>query len=165
MRRLLLYSLALLTAVAFACSGRPPNLGKPAPDIVGKDLDGKTLRLSDYRGKVVVLTFWGSWCPPCRALIPHERELVRRHQGKPFALLGVNSDENLATIRMFVEAERITWRNFWDGGKHGPISSAWNVRLWPAIYVLDAKGVIRYQNLRDLEALDRAVDRLLAEVS
>ncbi len=162
MRRLLLCSLFLLAAVACTSSSRDKGVGKSAPDIVGEDLDGNPLRLSDYRGKVVVLTFWGSWCPPCRAMIPHERELVERLQGKPFALLGVNSDEGLWTIRNFAAREGITWRNWYDG-PDGPIARAWGVVAWPTVYVLDARGVIRYTNVRGA-ALDRAVDKLLAEM-
>ncbi|MCI0458890.1 MAG: TlpA family protein disulfide reductase [Gemmataceae bacterium] len=163
MRRLLLGSLFLLAAVAGTSCSRDKNLGKPAPDIVGEDLDGNPLRLSDYRGKVVVLSFWGSWCPPCREMIPHERKLVERHRDKPFALLGVNSDGGLLAIRNFVARERITWRNWRDGGPEGPIARAWGITGWPTVYVLDAGGVIRYKDVRG-DALDRAVDKLLAEL-
>ena len=63
------------------------------------------------------------------------------------------------------ETENITWRSFWNGpkGTGGPISTKWNVRGWPTIYVLDDKGVIRYKNVRG-EEMDRAVDELLAEM-
>ena len=56
-------------------------VGKPAPEIEGVDVDGKPLKLSDYKGKVVVLVFWGSWCGPCMAQVPHEREPRRAPQG------------------------------------------------------------------------------------
>ena len=96
-------------------------------------------------------------------MIPHERSLVKRLEGKPFALLGINSDQERSEIRRTCKAEQITWRSWFDGGTtSGPISSAWGVRGWPTIYVLDAKGVIRYTNVRG-EALDKAVDALLAE--
>jgi hypothetical protein len=71
-------------------------VGRPAPEITGEDLDGKPMKLSDYRGKVVLLTFWGHWCGPCRSMYPHERSLVKRLEGQPFALLGVNSDTDRA---------------------------------------------------------------------
>ena len=68
-------------------------VGRPAPDISGLDLDGRPLKLSDYRGRVVLLNFWGTWCFPCMKLIPHERELVARFQGEPFEIVGVNCDQ------------------------------------------------------------------------
>ena len=60
-------------------------VGKVAPDIDGEDIDGKPMKLSQYRGKVVVLVFWGTWCGPCMSLIPHEKALVERLRGRPFA--------------------------------------------------------------------------------
>ena len=63
--------------------------GQFAPEIIGKDQDGKSLALSEYRGKVVVLTFSASWCSPCVGMYPHERELVKKLEGKPFALVSV----------------------------------------------------------------------------
>ena len=97
-------------------------------------------------------------------MIPHERSLVKRLEGKPFALLGINSDQDRFEIRRTCRAEQITWQSWFDGGgTSGPIASAWGVRGWPTIYVLDAKGVIRYKNVRG-EAMDQAVDTLLAEL-
>lgn len=138
-------------------------VGNTAPEIEGLDLAGLPLKLSDYRGKVVVVTFWGSWCPPCCAMLPHERELVKRLEGRPFALLGVNSDRPGSNLKAFVQAERITWRNWQDGGQRGPIATFYGIRAWPTIYVLDADGVIRYKNVRGRQ-LDMAVDALLAKV-
>jgi peroxiredoxin len=96
-------------------------------------------------------------------MYPHERSLVKRLEGKPFALLGVNSDSK-DRVRQAMKKENITWRSWWDrGSTGGPIASAWNVSSWPTIYVLDAKGVIRYKNVRG-GAMDQAVDALLKEL-
>jgi hypothetical protein len=98
-------------------------------------------------------------------MYPHERSLVKRLEGQPFALIGVNSDSDRAQLRKVMEEEQITWRSFWDGGSTGgPIARAWNVQGWPSIYVLDAQGVIRYEDVRG-EDLDRAVDTLLKELA
>ncbi len=99
-------------------------------------------------------------------MYPHERSLVKRLADAPFALIGVNSDTDLDKLKKRMDEENITWRSFWNGpaGTGGPISTAWNVRAWPTIYVLDAKGVIRFKNVRG-ERLDKAVDELLAELS
>ena len=97
-------------------------------------------------------------------MYPHERSLVKRLEGKPFALIGVNSDPDKAKLKKRLAEEKITWRSFWDGpkGTGGPIAKAWNVRGWPTIYVLGPKGVIRYKGPRE-KKLDEAVDTLLAE--
>jgi hypothetical protein len=98
-------------------------------------------------------------------MYPHERSLVKRLEGKPFALLGINSDSDRLALRNALEQERITWRSWYDGGgTHGPIATAWEVQGWPTIYVLDPKGVIRYKSVRG-EAMDKAVDALLEEMA
>jgi hypothetical protein len=110
--------------------------------------------------------------------MPHERSLVKRLEGKPFALLGVNSDMDREAFKKRVAKEGITWRSWWDGSTTGPIASKWNVDLWPTLYLLDAKGVIRYKGaalralsfrpdgnggFREVRALDQAVETLLGE--
>ncbi len=144
-----------------------PNLkvGKIAPEITGEDLGGKALKLSDHRGKVVVVCFWATWCGPCMAMVPHERELVKRMKGKPFALLGVNSDETHDREKAVksTREKQMTWPSWWDGGFRGAIQTAYDVDHWPTVYVLDHKGVIRYFDVRGKD-LDQAVDTLLAEM-
>jgi hypothetical protein len=93
----------------------------------------------------------------------HERSLVRRMKGQPFALVGVNSDRDRAALRGALRKHGITWRSWWDGGTRGPIARSWGVRSWPTVYVLDHRGVIRYRGLRG-GRLDDAVDRLVREV-
>jgi cytochrome oxidase Cu insertion factor (SCO1/SenC/PrrC family) len=96
-------------------------------------------------------------------MYPHERSLVKRLEGKPFALLGINSDPK-DRLPQVLKKENMTWRSWWDGGStRGPIAKAWNVKGWPTIYVLDHKGVIRYHGPREKD-LDKAVDALLAEL-
>ena len=68
------------------------QVGKPAPNIEAEDLDGLTFSLTEYRGKIVMLDFWGHWCRPCRAMYGHEQQLVEKLGRTPFALIGVNSD-------------------------------------------------------------------------
>lgn len=100
----------------------------------------------------------------------HERSLVKKLQDKPFALLGVNSDKDLESIREIVKEKSLTWRSFWNGeeGTSGPISKRWDVSGWPTVYIMDAQGVIRFINPqrteKGAEALDEAITTLLAEM-
>jgi hypothetical protein len=98
-------------------------------------------------------------------MYPHERSLVKRMEGKPFALIGVNSDRDKDQLKEVLKKENITWRSFWNGGSTGgPISTEWHVRGWPTIYVIDAQGIIRYRDVRG-HAMDEAVDALLKEMN
>lgn len=135
-------------------------IGKPIPEIDGEDTDGKKLRLSDYRGKVVVLVFWGTWCGHCVAMLPQERALVKKYADQPFALLGVNNDNDRTKLKPFFAKERITWPSFYDGTD--TLSSRWNIKGWPAVFVVDARGIIRYRHLRG-ELLNQAVEQLVKE--
>ncbi len=120
------------------------NVGKTAPEIEGVDVGGRTFKLSDYRGKVVVVDFSGSWCGFCKEMYPHLREIVDRLKDRPFALLSVMADEKKEAIQKEIAAGEITWRCWWEkGGVDGAIPRAWNVHGYPTVYVLDHKGVIR----------------------
>lgn len=140
-------------------------LGQKAPEIVSKDLDGNVVRLSDYSGKVVILDIWATWCEPCIAMIPHERELVNRLQGEPFELISISIDKETTTVRKFQRKEPMPWTH-WYNGDQGGILDDWNIVAYPTLIILDSNGVIRYRlegKVSD-EELDRAVDALIAEV-
>jgi hypothetical protein len=99
-------------------------------------------------------------------MYPHERSLVKKMEGKPFALVGVNSDRDKAQLKKDMEKEKITWRSFWNGGSTtGPISTEWNVQGWPTLYILDHKGVIRHKYLGSPgdKVLDEAIEKLVQE--
>ncbi|MBI3408160.1 MAG: TlpA family protein disulfide reductase [Planctomycetes bacterium] len=156
------------------------GIGKIAPEIEGEDLDGKAMKLGDFRGKIVLLNFWDTTCGACIADVPEERALVKRLEGKPFVLLGINTDKSRQKAQKVVAKEGIIWRSWWDHGKaEDRIAVKWNVSAWPTLYLLDAKGVIRFKgqylrattfredkagNRRWVRYLDEAVDDLLKEL-
>ncbi|GAC1447716.1 MAG: hypothetical protein NVSMB9_30210 [Isosphaeraceae bacterium] len=81
-------------------------------------------------------------------MYPHERSLVKSMQGKPFVLLGVNSDPDKDKLKDRMKEEKMTWRSWWDGGDtNGPIANQFNVQGWPTLYVLDHQGVIRHKHV------------------
>jgi thiol-disulfide isomerase/thioredoxin len=138
-------------------------VGSPAQEIEGKDLNGQHFKLSDYRGKVVVLDFWANWCGYCRAEYEPTKALVKRLEGRPFAFLGINCDEDREVVKGVVRRQGLNWRSWYDGGPTGgQIRRQWQIYRFPTVYVLDAKGIIRHKDLRG-KALEDAVDRLLNE--
>ena len=145
-----------------------PNLkvGRPAPEIVGVDLDGKPLRLSDHRGKVVVLVFWDFWSSAFAEMAPQRQKLAKRFDGRPFALVGVNADvpSDLDKARLVANREELPWRSFRDGEPQGPIQTAYDVEYPAKVYVIDALGIIRAIDVTG-EALDEIVDKLMGEVA
>jgi len=139
-----------------------PRIGAPAPELEGEDFDGKSFKLSDYRGKVVVVSFWASWCKPCRELIPHEQSLVQRFGDKPFALLGVNIDDNREAALKVITTHGISWRNWRAGGEGNPIQKRWPIEALPTICVIDADGNLRHRS-SSVAHLEIAVATLLGE--
>jgi len=140
------------------------QIGKTIPDFATEDVDGVPFKLSDYRGKVIVLDFWGFWVRGYWGYIPHEAKLVERLMDKPFALIGVNTDENKEGFRAFAKEKGVNWRNSWQGSRNGPLVRAWGINRFPKVYVIDHKGVIRDMGKRGFE-LDALVDKLLAELA
>jgi peroxiredoxin len=120
--------------------------GEPAPDIEGTDVDGSPMRLRDYRGKVVALTFWGDWCSLCWNFYPYQRALVTRLRDRPFAMVGVSTDST-EDSRLALRSGKVSWPSWVDGGqvRGGPIARAWNVTALPVTFVIDDCGVIRYK--------------------
>ncbi len=144
------------------------SVGRLAPEIDGEDLTGKRLKLSDYRGQVVVLDFWANWCGWCRKMYPYERALIKRLEGRPFTLLGINSDNDKAEVLRVAQREKLDWRSWWDGERTGNrITSQWQVTAYPTCYVLDHKGVIRFSfhgySAANEKKIDEIVDQLIKE--
>jgi peroxiredoxin len=131
--------------------------GKPAPEIAGRDLEGKPFRLSEHRGKVVLVVFTAEWCAICRAQAPYERFLLDKYSRWPFALLGVDTGSSREAARLAHAASPVTHRTWWDeprtGETGGPIASAWNVVGWPATYLIDGDGIIQFVDLREEDLL------------
>ena len=139
--------------------------GKQAPDIEGTDAAGNRFRLSDYQGKVVLLTFSADWCGGCVKLYPVQRKLVDKLRDQPFVLLSVSLDEGLGTLKKSLASEEIKWRCWWDG-KNGQIYETWNRPGVPKIYLLDQQRRIQDVRLNrgtSLEEFEHAITKLLAK--
>jgi peroxiredoxin len=96
-------------------------------------------------------------------MFPHERSLVKKLEGKPFVLLGVNSDPDKTELKKALEKDKITWRSFWDQNTSGPIATAWDIHGWPSLFVIDEKGVIRHKWVGSPgeEVMDKAIEELV----
>jgi thiol-disulfide isomerase/thioredoxin len=156
-----------ITAIGCAVTQSTCNVhvGQPAPVIEGADTDGQVFRLSDYSGRVVMISFWGNFCGPCRALFPHERGLVEKYQDKPFVLLGVNGDADVQEPRSAQIAKRVTWRSWWDGPA-GAICHQYCVEGFPTVILIDHTGIIRYRSdgAPNPHELDVQIEKLIHDV-
>ena len=148
--RLLLLSLC---ALLFAACNKE-NTAVPAgqslvADFTLRDLDGQLHKLSDYRGKVVFLNFWATWCPPCRAEIPSMERLNEVLGNKDFVMLAVNTDENVKDLEAFVKETPHNFTVLSDAD--GKIQKLYGVDKFPETFILDRQGRIveRFIGARD----------------
>ena len=116
--------------------------GGALPAFELEDLEGRTHRLADYRGKVVLVTFWATWCEPCRAEMPSLDRLRASLAGKPFEVLAINLAEPLSRIEKFTAAVPVKFPLLRD--RDGAVGKAWRARLLPASFLIGRDGRIRY---------------------
>jgi len=142
--------------------GSDLKVGAKAPDTQGEDIYGKQVKLSDLKGKVVVLDFWATWCGPCRAMIPHTRDLVKENEKKPFVFISVSCDAKRETLEDFVQKNDMPWTHWWDG-QGGKVSRTYEIGAFPTIYVVDHKGVLQFKSVGFDKKLDSVVEKLVKE--
>lgn len=141
-------------------------IGSPVPEVKGTEIrDQKKQSIADYKGKVVLLDMWFTGCGPCREMIPHERDMVKRLEGRPFKLISVSTDEKKSMLTTFLEKNPMPWVHWWDDGEENPLIQTLKVRAYPTLYLIDAKGAIRRKWIGkpDLDLLDKAVEELVKE--
>jgi thiol-disulfide isomerase/thioredoxin len=122
-----------------------PWTGGATPPLALKDPAGKAHNLAAYRGKVVLVNFWATWCAPCREELPSMQALRGRFAGNGFEVLTVNLMESEETIAAFRESELIDLPVLMD--QDGAVARRWKVRMLPKSFVIDRQGAIRYQLL------------------
>lgn len=148
-------------AEGIAFDHRMLAVGKTVPELEARDTDGVPLKLSDYRGKVVLLHFWGHWQygggkwgnekTDETVFTADKRALVQKMEGKPFVLLGINTDGNLKEIQKMNIDRKVNWRSFWCGplGYFEPLAIHWNFRHGAQFLVINHQGIIAGKNVGD----------------
>lgn len=114
-----------------------------APPFSVVTLDREFLDLNALKGKVVLLDFWGAWCPPCVAAVPTLRGLHKHHDNDPFVLLSVSSDTDEAVVRSFINKNQMVWPQYWDRDRK--VQQAFDVRAFPTYVLIDDEGVVRFR--------------------
>ena len=139
-----------------------PWAGGATPALELRDLEGRRHRLGDYRGEVVLVNFWATWCAPCREEMPSIQRLKETLAGKPFTVLAVNLDEPEARIRSFLSRMTLDFTILLDSDKQS--ARAWNARVLPASFVIGPDGRIRYSLVGDLDWSHDHVVRRISEL-
>ena len=137
-------------------------VGKPAPPLKFKAIDGREVDLEQLRGKVVLLDFWATWCPPCMEELPHVRDAYERFHKEGFEVVGISFDSERAQLDEVVKHEGIQWPQYFDGqGREAAPGKTFGILHWPSMWLLDRNGVIRYISAG--QRLDRKIVALLRE--
>ncbi|MBI5752113.1 MAG: TlpA family protein disulfide reductase [Hydrogenophilales bacterium] len=147
-----LISLVLSIGAANAKELKPLSPRDAPSTLALKDLDGKPHSLADYKGRVVLVNFWATWCPPCRAEMPSMQRLKEAMKGKPFTILAVDMAESDTDVRQFLKDMKDAKLDFTIlMDKDGKALKEWKVFVFPTSYVLDAEGKLRYALLGSTE--------------
>lgn len=142
-----------------------PAPGDQAPDFALASIEGDTVRLSDYRGKVVLLDFWATWCFPCRMELPFVRRAYDRYHEEGFEIIGVSLDKGPTEVQAYTKVSSMPWPQILQArGVLTPLKQAYGVRSIPAAFLIDRDGRIAATHLRG-ERLIETVGRLIAEDS
>jgi len=115
-----------------------------SPDFSIVTLGREFVTLSDLRGKIVVLDFWGTWCPPCVQAVPSLRDMQKKYAKDPFVLIGVSSDNAEQVVRDFSSRNQMEWLQYWDRDRK--IQQMFDIRAWPTYIVIDDEGIVRFRS-------------------
>jgi cytochrome c biogenesis protein CcmG/thiol:disulfide interchange protein DsbE len=118
-----------------------PRRGFIAPDFSLETLDGQTIALSDLRGQVLLITFWASWCPPCREEMPAIQQVYERYRDQDFVVLAVNLQEQDAQVTAFTDRLELTFPVLID--RDGSVFDRYRVMALPSTFFVDRAGVIQ----------------------
>lgn len=130
------------------------EVGQIAPDFSINDLDGNAIKLSDYRGKYVLLDFWASWCMPCRKEFPHLLEAYKKFAGNNFDILGISLDDNRDEFATSLEEEKLPWKNASELKRvNQEITALYAISFIPKNFLIDPNGKIVAVDLRGDEGM------------
>ena len=120
------------------------KVGNMAPEFKGETIDGKELKLSDYKGRVILLDFWASWCGPCQKELPFLFQMYDDNEDRNFIIIAVNIDKKLNSAQKFLEklTEKAHFPIVWDSKSEIP--ALYNIESMPTTIFIDKEGVIRY---------------------
>jgi len=138
-------------------------VGSKFPDFQEKDLDGKQLSMASYKGKVVLVDFWATWCGPCIRELPSVLKAYEKHHANGFEIIGISLDQDKGKLTSFIEGKGMKWPQYFDGkGWGNKLAVKYGVNSIPATYLLDGEGKIIAKNLRG-DALEETVAKSLAK--
>jgi peroxiredoxin len=135
-------------------------IGKPALDFQGTDLKGEELSLKEYRGQVVLLDFWATWCGPCIAEMPKVKKTYAKYKDQKFQIVGISLDRSIEPLETYIEKETLGWLHYWD--KSREVRTLYGVRAIPSTFLIDGEGIIRKANLGGFN-VESAVAELVKE--
>jgi peroxiredoxin len=136
--------------------------GVKFPDFEEKDLEGGPLSIANYKGKVVLIDFWATWCGPCVAELPNVLKTYEKHHAQGFDIIGISLDQDQAKLKKFIADKQMPWKQYFDGkGWGSKLGAKYGVNSIPATYLLDGEGKIIAKNLRG-EALETAVAKVVS---
>jgi thiol-disulfide isomerase/thioredoxin len=142
------------------------GIGKPVKNFSFPLIDGENFNISEKRGKVVLIDFWATWCPPCVKGIPFLKKLYKKHKAKGLEILGISLDSNKKAVTDYIKKENLEWKIRFSGDAWmDKTARLFNVNLIPSYWIIDKMGILQDfgYHLRNKENLQKAVEQLLSQ--
>ncbi len=137
------------------------SVGKALPPTIGQDLDGNPQNIDQYKGRVLLIDFWATWCGPCIKNMPHLIELKKKYAGRPFEILGISADDAPSDVTDFLEDMPLPW-DMWFSGRYTGLVKEWGINSFPTVFLVDHEGVIIAKGLSD-KKLDVLLEKLITK--
>lgn len=132
-----------------------------SPELSATTLEGKEISLAEFKGKVVLIDFWATWCPPCIEGLPEIKKAYHAYKDKGFEIIAISLDQSIEPLEEFIAEEDLNWINVFDADQKSSLADQFNVTSIPSLYLLDQEGKIVALNPRGEGVLEAELEKLL----
>jgi thiol-disulfide isomerase/thioredoxin len=161
----ILYSFLFLLAAAYL-TGCSASDSTPAPDLKFTAVDGRKVDLAALHGKVVLIDFWATWCPPCRIIAPDLVQLYKKYHSQGFDIIGVSVDSDKSALLDVVKKEGMVWPQYFDGkGADNEVANKFGVEQFPTMWLIDKKGLVVTTEFTELWAVDGGIPYVTSDAT
>ena len=154
--------LALILVSSFPISSMSATIGKEAEPFTLKDLSGNDISLESFKGKVVFLDFWATWCSPCKEELPELEHIYKKFKGEGLEVIGISTDKSASNVVRFLEKKPVSFTILTD--TEGDVASRYKLPGMPTAFIIDKEGIVRHIHFGFSKALITSYEENISEL-